>query len=78
MRLKYPEGMVRKPRKESQGLFIEIQTKRLEKTIYLKEKSSEELKTGKKNILGNSMKDEIRRKGEDSASKISNSPIKRY
>lgn len=52
MRLKYPEGMVRKPRKESQGLFIEIQTKRLEKTIlFWKEKSSEELKTGKKNIL---------------------------
>jgi hypothetical protein len=34
MRLKYPEGMVRKPRKESQGLPIEIQTERLKKPIY--------------------------------------------
>lgn len=34
MRLKYPEGMVRKPRKESQGLFIEIQTKRLKKKLF--------------------------------------------
>jgi hypothetical protein len=41
-------------------------------------KSSEELKTGKKNILGNSMKDEIRRKGETQHPTISNSPIKRY